>query len=350
MELSVLVTGGLGFVGSAIVAAIQELHPEWTISILDLHMPDKPQSYVAYHVCDITDRAQTEEVMSKIKPTAVIHTAGVVPGRGERYSRNHEERFFRINVDGTRNVLIAAKSSNVKAFVWTGSLCAVTDDLERQFPNIDESCPTSNRSLAAAETLVLAASSTDMLTCSLRPSIIFGPGDPAIISSLHACIANKETSFIIGDGLNLWDLTYLSNVADAHVLAVQNLLSTRTAAGQAISISNEQPLPFRHFCLAVWKEFGHFPPLEIRIPVRLAVFAGYFSDWTTWLLNGPPSVLSRGSVKDACHIRYCSGAKAREVLGYRPRVGIEEGIRVSCRDFMLQRPQELPYPVELEKM
>ncbi|KAL8633164.1 hypothetical protein Q9189_001064 [Teloschistes chrysophthalmus] len=346
MELSVLVTGGLGFVGSAIVAAIQELHPEWTISILDLHMPDKPQSYVAYHVCDITDRAQTEEVMSKIKPTAVIHTAGVVPGRGERYSRNHEERFFRINVDGTRNVLIAAKSSNVKAFVWTGSLCA-----------------------AAAETLVLAASSTDMLTCSLRPSIIFGPGDPAIISSLHACIANKETSFIIGDGLNLWDLTYLSNVADAHVLAVQNLLSTRTAAGQAISISNEQPLPFRHFCLAVWKEFGHFPPLEIRIPVRLAVFAGYFSDWTTWLLNGPPSVLSRGSVKDACHIRYCSGAKAREVLGYRPRVGIEEGIRVSCRvsygygpmvrelssaernqDFMLQRPQELPYPVELEKM
>ncbi|KAL9581377.1 MAG: hypothetical protein Q9212_003930 [Teloschistes hypoglaucus] len=347
MELSILVTGGLGFVGSAIVAAIEEHHPEWTISVLDLHMPNNPQPYIAYHVCDITDQTRTEEVMSEIKPAAVIHTAGVVPGWGERYSRKHKERFFRVNVEGTRNLLTAAKSSKVKAFVWTGSLCAVTDDLERQYPNIDESCPTSHRSLVYGES----------------------KANPAIIPSLHACIANKETSFIIGDGLNMWDLTYLSNVADAHVLALENLLSTCTAAGQAIFISNEQPLPFRDFCLAVWKEFGHFPPSDIRIPVRLAVFAGYLNDWITWLLDGPPSVLSQGSVKDACHVRYCSGAKAREILGYRPRLGIEEGIRVSCRvshkydlmvqelssadgnqDFMLQRPQELPYPVELDKI
>ncbi|KAL8775156.1 MAG: hypothetical protein Q9194_003855 [Teloschistes cf. exilis] len=287
-------------------------------------MPDNPKPCIAYYVCDITDQAQTEEVMSKIKPAALIHTAGVGPRWGERYSRNHQERFFSINVEGTRNLISAAKSSNDKAFVWTGSCCAVTDDLSRQFPNIDER-------QAAAETLVLAASSVDMPTCSLRPPIIFGPRDPAIIPSLHACIANKETSFIIGDGLNMWDLTYLSNVADAHVLALENLLSTRTAAGQAIIIINEQPLPFRDFCLGVWKEFGHFPPSEIRIPASLAGFTGYVKDWTTWLLDGPPSVLSQGSVKDACQIRYCSGAKARDILGYRPRIGIEEGIRISCR-------------------
>lgn len=151
MELSVLVTGGLGFVGSAIVAAIEEQHPEWTISILDLHKPDNPQPYIAYYVCDITDQAQTEEVISKIKPAAVIHTAGVVPRWGDRYSRNHQERLFSINVEGTRNILTAAKSSNIKAFVWTGSCCAVTDDLSRQFPNIDERWPTTEHSLVYGE-------------------------------------------------------------------------------------------------------------------------------------------------------------------------------------------------------
>jgi len=54
--------------------------------------------------------------------------------------------------------------------------------------------------------------------------------------------------------------SYVDNVADAHVLAVDNLLTSRTAAGEAIFITNEQPIPFRDFCLAVWREFEHFPP------------------------------------------------------------------------------------------
>lgn len=168
-----------------------------------------------------------------------------------------------------------------------------------------------------------------MATCALRPSVVFGPGDPQMIPSLHACIAKGETPFVIGDGLNLWDLTYVGNLADAHVLAMENLLSTRTAAGQALFISNEQPVPFRDFCLAVWKEFGHDPPFQVRIPQRLAKLAGSVAEWATWL-TGRPSTLSRGSVQDACQIRYCSGIKARKLLDYKPRVGIEEGIQISC--------------------
>lgn len=168
-----------------------------------------------------------------------------------------------------------------------------------------------------------------MVTCALRPSVIFGPGDPQMIPSLYACITKGETPFIIGDGLNMWDVTYVSNVADAHVLAVENLLSTGTARGQAIFISNEQPLPFRDFCLAVWKEFGHYPPFEVKIPEALATFAGYLAECVTWT-TGSASTLSRGSVKDACQVRYCSGVGARKILGYKPGVGIEEGIRISC--------------------
>ena len=135
---------------------------------------------------------------------------------------------------------------------------------------------------------------------------------------------------MIGDGENLWDVTYVANIAHAHVLAVENLLSSRTAAGEAIFISNEEPITFRDFCLAVWSAFGHYPSYEFHIPKWIATFTGYVAEWTTWF-TGTPTTLSRGSVFDACSTRYCSGEKARRVLGYKPIVGIEEGIQISCK-------------------
>lgn len=144
-------------------------------------------------------------------------------------------------------------------------------------------------------------------------------------------ILKHETHLVIGPGSNLWDVTYAPNIADAHVLAVENLLSSsKTAAGEAIFISNEQPITFRDFCLALWKEFGHIPQWEVHIPVSVANLAGWVAEWVTWV-TGTPTTLSRGSVLDAVGTRYCSGEKARRLLGYKPRVGIEEGIRISCK-------------------
>lgn len=132
-------------------------------------------------------------------------------------------------------------------------------------------------------------------------------------------------------------VSYVDNVADAHVLAVENLLTSKTAAGEAIFITNEQPVPFRDFCLAVWREFGHFPPFEIHMPRAVAASFGFIADIVTQI-TGTATTLSRGSVDDATCVRYCNGEKARRLLGYSPQVGLEEGIRRSC-DVSKQYPQ-----------
>lgn len=168
-----------------------------------------------------------------------------------------------------------------------------------------------------------------MATCALRPSVLCGPGDCQLLPAIHACIANHETSFLIGDGLNLWDITHVDNVADAHVLAIENLLSTRTAAGEAFFIQNNEPITFRDLCLAIWAQFGHFPPFQVRIPKTMAYIVGFACETVTWAM-GTTATLSRGSVRDACAIRYASGKKAKEILGYEARIGIEEAIRLSC--------------------
>ena len=151
MATSVLVTGGTGFLGVFIVDAIQEQHLEWSITVLDIVLPKAPRDNVVYEIGDVTDLKSVTAIIDRIKPKVIIHTAGLVPELAERYGRKLKERVWDINVNGTRNMLSAAKKAGVEAFVWTGSCCAVTDDIRYQYPNIDETWPTSNTSLIYGE-------------------------------------------------------------------------------------------------------------------------------------------------------------------------------------------------------
>ena len=120
MAPSVLITGGVGFLGSAIIDAAQEQHPEWVVTVLDLTSRDVPKPNVTYKKGDITNPAFVDTTVYSIKPDVIIHSAGLVPELAFRYGREQRDRVFNVNVDGTRNILAAAKSSGVKALVWTG--------------------------------------------------------------------------------------------------------------------------------------------------------------------------------------------------------------------------------------
>lgn len=334
---SVLVTGGAGFLGSVIVRKLLDEYPEARILVLDKSVgsADQQSPRVQYCQADITLAKEVGEVFNATKPDAVIHSAGMIPSLSERYQRRLRKAVFSINVDGTRNVLEAAVDAKCKAFIYTSSCCAVTDDLTSTFPNIDETWPVSRvsslygESKVQAEELVLAAQGPNLATCILRPSVIYGESDKQLIPSLHACIVKGETVYRIGSGTNLWDVDYVGNVADAHLLALKNLLTSKTAAGQVFFIQHNQPVPFRDLCLQIWKHFHHTPPYEITIPVAFAWLMGTLAEWFTWL-TGKPATLSRGSVVDACAVRYASGRKARAILGHEPRVSLAEGLRLSC--------------------
>jgi sterol-4alpha-carboxylate 3-dehydrogenase (decarboxylating) len=181
-----------------------------------------------------------------------------------------------------------------------------------------------------AEDIVLSSNTLGLRTCALRSAPIFGPRDPVLIPTIHGCIANGETPFILGSGTNLQDYVYVSNVADAHVLALHNLLGPGTAAGETFFITNGEPITVRDLCLAVWKEFGHYPRFQIRIPEELAWWVGWGLEWVSWLTS-TKGTFSRGVILDATKTRYVSILKARQVLGYVPRVGLPEALRISCQ-------------------
>lgn len=365
---SVLVTGGSGFVGSAIVRAILEEYPQCQITILDMSLDSYlcqerglEHPNIKFLPVNILDTSGLNEAFQKLRPRTIVHTAGFVPPLAERYHRRMEKQAHEINVQGTRNVLEAAKAVGTEAFVYTSTCCVVIDDYSQSYANIDERWPVVERgtasiygeSKAIAETLVLEANGSNngtrrskLLTCSIRPAVIYGEGDHQLVPSIVSCIIDKhESLFRVGDGMNLWDTVYVGNVADAHVLAIKNLLSHKpTAAGEAFFIQNNEPTSFREFCLAVWKHYnGHVPAFTIPIPANLAWVMGAVLETFTWLF-GTPATFSRGSVNDATAIRYAGGHKAAELLGYKPRVNMEEGLKRSCAEYRERREKANFHP------
>ena len=106
--------------------------------------------------------------------------------------------------------------------------------------------------------------------------MIFGEGDDQLIPSIHECIEQRQTRYRLGDGSHLWDTVYVGNVPDAHILAMEKLVcgeprieddckgqgqvTNGRVAGEVFFVQNNEPISFREFSVAVWKEFGHLSP------------------------------------------------------------------------------------------
>ena len=173
-------------------------------------------------------------------------------------------------------------------------MTVVIDNLDHAYHDMDEETAPTNlaalycgKSKALAEAFVLSPSHAEkgLKACALRPCTIIGPGDTQVISVLQDLIAKSETSFILNDGHNLSDWTYIDNAVHAHILAVENLLlGPQTAAGHAFFVTNQKPVYFWDFLVYVWAQFGHTPRFRLHIPVGLASIL----EFLTWVMGRLP--------------------------------------------------------------
>lgn len=153
----VLISGGTGFVGSAIVRSLAEKHPNFVIAVIDQSPPRSEHILPERTTCmqvDITSTKALTRAFETVKPDIVVHTAGIVPDLAERFGRRLEQEVWKINFEGTRNMLDASKQSGVEVFIYTSSCCVVIDDTRVAHPNINEEWPLAFKSTNYGESKV----------------------------------------------------------------------------------------------------------------------------------------------------------------------------------------------------
>lgn len=254
----------------------------------------------------------------------VIHTAAIAGVWGPRAT------FEAINVDATNHLLKASIESGIKAFVYCSSPSVTFDGLPQS--NINESVPYPTRWLcdyprtkAIAERQVLATNGKDgMLTCSLRPHLIWGEGDPHLIPRL---ISRCQTGKLrcVGNGLNRIDTVHVDSAAQAHCMAMTALLQRQhQAAGRAFFITDGEPIGCWEWISLLLRGAGLEPPRK-RISLRAAYAIGYLLELAFSALRiqeEPPMTRFVASQLGVDH--FFSIDAAKKILGYQPIANREE--------------------------
>jgi 2-alkyl-3-oxoalkanoate reductase len=330
-----VVTGGNGFIGRALVAALKERGDRVTV----IEPGGAPfRDDIDYVVVDVRDREAVRQAIEGAD--SVFHNASVVHTR-----RNREQDVWDVNLGGSRNVLDACLAAGVPRLIYVSSASAVYEG--RDIENGTETLPYSRISQApyadskiAAEREILEANGRGGLaTCAIRPHVVFGPGDTRFLPAILTRAKNGKLRFSVGLRNNkLSDFTYVTNVVDALLAADERLAPNSPVAGQPYFITNGEPMPFFDFVNWVLRELD-MPQIRYAVPYPIAYAAAAVAEGLDTLRGGTLNSedgLSRFAVKYMCTHHYFSIDKARRELGYEPRVNLREGIQRSVEHIRAQ--------------
>lgn len=319
-----LVTGGGGFLGRYVVEQLQARGDQ--VRVLGRRdYPDLAASGVECVRGDVADAEIVSQACDGID--VVFHTAAIagIWGRWEDY--------YQANVVGTENVIAACRQHRVGRLVQTSSPSVTFDGHDQN--GVDESVPYPTRwlahyprSKALAEQLALAANQPGkLLTCALRPHLIWGPRDQHLIPRLIERAKSGKLR-IVGNGKNLVDMIYVENAAAAHLQAADALTEGGAICGRAYFLSQGEPVVCWDWINDLLK-LAEIPPLRRKISYRAAYAIGGLMEAAYRLAGKYDSEprMTRFLAAQLATNHYFDLSAARRDFGYQPKINLAEGMR-----------------------
>ncbi len=315
--MKVLVTGGTGFTGKALVRRLlDEGHRVVALDYKEGHKTRELRDWGAEVVIGtVTDKAVVEKCMQGID--VVHHLAAAF-----REMNVPETYYWDVNVEGTRKVLEAAHAAGVRKLIYC-STCGVHGNVDD--PPGGEDAPIQpadyyQRTKYEAEPLVRSYFEKGMKTVILRPAAIYGPGDPERFFLIFKRVAGGSFP-MFGNGKTLYHPLYIDNLVDAFMLAMQE----GKGDGGAYLIADEDYLEIEDLVRRVAKALG--TPVKVpHYPVLPLVATGHVLEFVCKPFKITPPIFPR-RVDWYRQNRAFRIDRAKKDLGYVPRVGIDEGLR-----------------------
>ena len=307
----VFLTGALGFIGRAI--ADRYAAEGWEVRGVDLQA-DPARGVVAG---DVTAPGAWQEHAAGCE--VVIHLAAKIGLGG-----THDE-YWPINVAATRHALDAAVRGGARRFLHTSSIVTFgnhfPDGVDETYPVRPTGAPYTDTKIAS-EQVVLAAHAAGEIPCTIvRPGDVYGPASrPWVVMVLETIRARQ---FLLpAHGRGIISPVYVDNLVDGYVLAA----SLPGDEGQIFTITDGVGVEAREFFAHHHRWLGVKGPRMTSTPMALALAA---TTERVLRLAGRETEANPGAARYLTRTGTYSIEKARTMLGYRPAVGLEEGLERS---------------------
>jgi 3beta-hydroxy-Delta5-steroid dehydrogenase / steroid Delta-isomerase len=339
----ILVTGGSGFVGANLVSTLLERGYE--VRSFD-RSPSPLPAHERLQVLegDICDQDTVATAVEGID--TVFHTAAIIDLMGgSSVTEEYRKRSFAVNLGGTENLVRAGQAAGVSRFVYTASNSVVMGG--QRIAGGNETMPYTDRfndlyteTKVAAERFVLSQNGIDgLLTCSIRPSGIWGRGDQTMFRKVFESVLAGHVKVLVGSKHAKLDNSYVHNLIHGFILAAEHLVPGGTAPGQAYFINDGEPINMFEFSRPVVVACGEpFPTL--RVPARLVWLAMVGWQWLHFRFGLPKPLLEPLAIERISRDNYFSIDKARRDLGYEPLFTTEEAM-ADCLPYYLDLYQKM---------
>lgn len=321
----VLVTGGAGFVGSALVRALLKRGDEVNVLVRKTtDLSTLEELPVKIHYGDVYYPESLRNAMQDME--IVYHTASVY--RFFPWWKKKVQPIHKINVEGTRNVIRCAKQVGVRRFIYTSSVITIGKRGNNGIS--DENTPFKENQLSShyartkheAESLVLQESGKGFPAVVVNPGVVLGERDskPTPSGELIVKFLNRvypgyfDTVFCFAD---------VDNVAQGHIAAAE-----KGRIGERYILCNKEHSTMKEFFELLEKVSGIRAPV-IKFPYPLLLGFAYLDEWSAQWIKHQPLLPSEGVQFCRSFLR-CDNSKAVRELGYRT-TPVEETLEKAVR-------------------
>jgi nucleoside-diphosphate-sugar epimerase len=303
------VTGGGGFIGSNLARALLERGDD--VRVLD-NFSTGNRANLADIVGDVEmvegELRSYERVHAATRGVEVVFHQGALPS----VPRSVQDPLTTaaVNTEGTLNVLLAARDESVRRVVFasSSSVYGNSDELPRvETQNPDPISPYGVSKLAAERYCVSFSRVYPLETVALRYFNVFGPNqDPssqyaAVVPRFITTVADGRPVPIYGDGEQQRDFTYVANVVEANLLAAD----AERVSGTIVNVATGRATSVHELADTIGTILGTSVDRELH-PART------------------------GDIRDS----YADVTRARELLGWEARIGLEDGLRIAAEAFL----------------
>lgn len=324
--MKTLVTGASGFIGKHLVRTLVEQGR-------DVRCLVRETSYTQYlddlgvelFYGDLLDRNSLKDIAKNVN--IVYHLAG------EIYS-NRNRDFYRVNFEGTRNLVEACRPEKIERFVFLSSIAAVGPNRKRGILLNEQSpCkpldPYGRSKLRAEQLLIQSLEKYVFPVVIIRAPTVYGPLGKSIILKKILDKIHAGHFIMLGNGNYLRSMCYIDNLVQGLIAAERS----NNSVGEIYFISDERSYTYNEIFHNVAEQFGA-ELKETHLPRWLGEICGVgFKLISMTGLYPLPLYMAWHMVLDmACDIK-----KAKETLNYKPRIETKEGIEKTMKYFMEER-------------